>query len=148
MNILKNVDKLRKEDSGSALLTEVLFFVVMLAFVFLFFVAIPAEKRTQVSYDEEVHNTLANVVQVVEGTQVDSDSSVRVVTTNNIITITVDNKDKQISAPEGVNVSTVGNKNIIDDYVLYATHEKSVNYSVGGKKGQKKYDSARGGFLN
>lgn len=147
MKILKNVKRLRKEDSGSALL-EVLFFVVMLAFVFLFFVAIPADKRTQVSYDEEVHNALTNVVQAIEGTQVDSNSSVRVTTTNNIITITVDNKDKQISAPEGINVSTVGNKDIIDDYVLYATHEKSVNYSVGGNKGQKKYDSARGGFLN
>lgn len=147
MKILKNVKRLRKEDSGSALL-EVLFFVAMLAFVFLFFVAIPADKRTQVSYDEEVHNALTNVVQAIEGTQVDSNSSVRVVTANNIITITVDSKDKQISAPEGINVSTVGNKDVIDDYVLYATHEKSVNYSVGGEKGQKKYDSARGGFIN
>lgn len=136
----------RHEDGYS--LVEVLFFTVMMGLIFL--LAYPGfAAHHQNKYNEKIHTSMVAVVERIDSLGAEPSDTIRVSSTGNgSATVDINGEESLVTIQPDVTVHTLGGSNSSEAYILYGTHSNSAEYSISSDKGEKKYDSANGGFVN
>lgn len=129
-------------------LVELLAVVITLGCIFLLgWVGFAAKQ--QKDHDKEIHTSMVSVVEHIDSLGADPSDVVRVSSSGNgSATIDINGEESLVTIQTDVTVRTLGGNNSAESYLLYGTHLRGSNYSISSDKGEKKYDSANGGFVN